>query len=322
MKAIVVLSALVFAGATNALPTQHRWNLIPGPEGSMHVLDMNPFDEPAPRFIPEEDVFFVLFTRTNPTVGQRITWTVDSITNSNWRTAALGTRFIIHGLAGSESAMVNVELTPAYLAAGDYNVVVVDWSAGAIGSATTNAPEAGAIVAIFIDWLHLNGFLIDFNRLHIAGHSLGGHVSGFAGKRVTRGRVQAIFGLDTSPPMNLNNPELRFADTDAVYVELISTNPTGIRQPVGQANFYPNFGDAQPGCTTGLCDHMRVIGFMAESIISDRFVARRCASFAQIEAENCPIGQGTGAIMGGNAYKVLTGIFYLETNPSTPFAQG
>lgn len=61
---------------------------------------------------------------------------------------------------------------------------------------------------------------------------------------------------------------------------------------------------------------------MAESIISDRFVGRRCNSYQQILDQNCPAGQGTAGILGGNSAKTLTGIFVLETNPNTPFAQG
>ena len=51
------------------------------------------------------------------------------------------------------------------------------------------------IKARFIDFLHLNGF-VDFNRLLITGHSLGAHVAGIAGKRVTRGRINTIIGMD------------------------------------------------------------------------------------------------------------------------------
>ena len=43
--------------------------------------------------------------------------------------------------------------------------------------------------------LHLNAFT-QFNQVHIVGHSLGPHIAGVAGKRVTRGRIHSIVGLD------------------------------------------------------------------------------------------------------------------------------
>jgi hypothetical protein len=113
-----------------ALPTEskHRWALVPDGEGRMHLTDLNPFEvEPEPFFNAAQDVFFVLFTRRNPTAGQRITSTTASIGNSQWRNAATGTRFIIHGFNNNHLSPVNVIITSAYLAAADDNVVRVDW---------------------------------------------------------------------------------------------------------------------------------------------------------------------------------------------------
>jgi Lipase len=62
-------------------------------------------------------------------------------------------------------------------------------------SARNRVPEVATVVARFIDFLHQNSLLVNFNRLIISGHSLGAHIAGITGKRVTRGRVQAIYGL-------------------------------------------------------------------------------------------------------------------------------
>lgn len=77
----------------------------------------------------------------------------------------------------------------------------------------------------------------------------------------------------------------------------------------------------QPGCSTDLCDHVRVLPLYAESINSNRFVARRCSGWEQIDSRNCPVGQGT-AVMGGDYSKTLTGVFFLSTADSSPFAEG
>lgn len=71
----------------------HRWILVPDGEGRMHLMDLNPIDfEPEPAFNPNDDVFFILFTRRNPTVGQRLLQTTASISGSQWSNAAPGTR--------------------------------------------------------------------------------------------------------------------------------------------------------------------------------------------------------------------------------------
>lgn len=152
-------------------------------------------------------------------------------------------------------------------------------------TARNRVSEAGAVVASFIDFLHENNYL-RFEDLNIIGHSLGwvliqkrkrslknqifysGQVVGLAGKSVTRGRIQVILSLDpagkkfetkwissflrnfhvTGPLFSLNNPDGRVADTDGVYVEVIHTNggTLGFREPLGQADFFPNFGRSQP----------------------------------------------------------------------------
>lgn len=89
-------------------------------------------------------------------------------------------------------------------------------------------------------------------------------------------------------------------------------------------SFYPNWGSTQPGCgvdVSGSCAHGRAYFFYAESVNSGRFVARRCANYGQITGRNCPTGQGTG-VMGGDDFKSLNGVFFLETNGNSPFARG
>lgn len=60
----------------------------------------------------------------------------------------------------------------------------------------------------------------------------------------------------------------------------------------------------------------------AETIISDRFVSRRCGSFEEARDENCT-GEERAASMGGEPGNVdLRGIFHLRTNGVSPFAIG
>lgn len=97
----------------------------------MHLVDMNPFEvEIEPAFNADTDVFFVLFTRRNPTAGQRIGLDANQIRNSQWSNPAQ-TRIIIHGFQNNHGSEVNVVVRQAFLARGDHNVVAVDWGAGA-----------------------------------------------------------------------------------------------------------------------------------------------------------------------------------------------
>ena len=84
------------------------------------------------------------------------------------------------------------------MARGDYNIIGVDWGVLAASpnyvAAALNTRLVGAHVAELIDFLvaQTGAKLEDF---HLIGHSLGGHVSGFAGKSVTTGKVARITGL-------------------------------------------------------------------------------------------------------------------------------
>lgn len=87
-------------------------------------MDLNPIEvEPEPAFNADNDVFFVLFTRRNPTAGQRLSFNAANIRNTQWNSNAAATRFIIHGFNNNHQSPVNVDITRAYLARADTNVV-------------------------------------------------------------------------------------------------------------------------------------------------------------------------------------------------------
>lgn len=91
----------------------------------MHLMDLNPIEvEPEPAFNANNDVFFVLFTRRNPTAGVRLSTTnAAAIRSTNWNSNAGGTRFIIHGFNNNHQSPVNIDITRALLARADHNVV-------------------------------------------------------------------------------------------------------------------------------------------------------------------------------------------------------
>lgn len=206
MRGILILSVLLFAGgkskvktgknlthhcliisipASLAVPVELlRWQLVPNAEGQLHLVDTAAVEDVESFWTPASDVFFVLWTRRNPTAGQRLARTTASIQNSQWNTGS-GVRFMIHGWQGNSGSQINTALRPQYLASANHNVIGVDWSAAnSLNYATSRGrvEDAGIQVASFIDWLHLNNFITNFNQVILAGHSLGAHVAGIAGR--------------------------------------------------------------------------------------------------------------------------------------------
>lgn len=111
-------------------------------------------------------------------------------------------------------------------------------------TARNRVPEVATVLARLLNFLVTNGST-QMNRVNIAGHSLGAHIAGLTGKRVTQGRVNTIFALDPAGPLfSMNSPNERFASGDAVYTEGIRTNAGGMGfvEPLAHADFYPNWG--------------------------------------------------------------------------------
>lgn len=101
-----------------------RWNIVPDGEGKFRIVDINTVEfEPEPAFNPEVDTAFLLFTGSNPTGGQRITWTTESISNSNFNPNH-PVRILIHGWNSGPGSGVNIAPTRAYLQRGNFNVIV------------------------------------------------------------------------------------------------------------------------------------------------------------------------------------------------------
>lgn len=113
------------------------------------------------------------------------------------------------------------------------------------------------------------------------------------------------------------------------YVEVLHTNgfTLGYGEPLGVADFYPNFGRWQPGCgieITGTCSHLRAPELFAEAINSHGFVAKRCESVKEIGRNRCTDqSPGDTFVMTSEPSNYdLEGYFYFETNKKSPFAKG
>ena len=210
-----------------------------------------------------------MYTRLNPGVKSRQVINigdVDSLRKSNYNQEN-PTRFIVHGFRNSYKSEVNEFLTKAYLKNADFNIIVADWSKGAdllffrYSTARNNVPAAGKQIGLFIDFLYnsTRNSSLDFHEsTYLVGHSLGAHVCGFAGRSSLHGKPGVIIGLDPAgPEFDVNKPLERLNKDDANYVHVIHSNlhkvlyQLGISEPIGHADFYPNYGLTQEGCMGG-----------------------------------------------------------------------
>ncbi|CAH2021052.1 unnamed protein product [Acanthoscelides obtectus] len=79
-------------------------------------------------------------------------------------------------------------------------------------------------------------------------------------------------GLDPAAPL-YEWPHVESLDelldrTDANFVDGIHTNGRhlGVMTPVGHVDFYPNGGEAQPGCPLWVCSHIRAVEYWIASL--------------------------------------------------------
>lgn len=168
------------------------------------------------------------------------------------------------------------------------NIIVVDWKDGAnpdgqglvdagidgakdegVGGAVTggltnyqkaanNTQDVGIQLANKL--IRLNA---DPENTTLIGHSLGAHVSGFAGAEYIRQKNQSInriIGLDPAgpgfEPASIYSPEERLDQTDAKKVITLHTSDfLGYGEPIGSFSAFINWNDwdkAQPGKTRGV----------------------------------------------------------------------
>ncbi|EDS41786.1 pancreatic triacylglycerol lipase [Culex quinquefasciatus] len=335
MKFAVGVLLSVALGAL-AAPTDLQPTLVRDEAGNLHLVNPDPYTvvdaEMEPLFNAESDIVFRLFTRQNPVHGQVLEWNNPaSVLNSNFNPGN-PTRFTIHGWNGDGTSGLHSNIRENYFTVGDFNVINVDWGAGAQTinyiTARNRVASVGDIMSRMVDTL-VSATGISRNSINLVGHSLGAHAAGVAG-RMQNGQLNTVVGLDPAGPLfSLSDNDI-LQPSDAQYVEAVfsAAGSLGFDLPLGDSNFYPNGGRSQPGCgidITGSCAHSRAHALFAESVSTTvGFRATRCASHSELVGGGCT-SSGPDALMGGepsNHGRGVNGIFRFSTNSNTPFAQG
>lgn len=205
--------------------------------------------------VPRDQVTFRLWTKHNRNTFRPIFFGHLDIAD-NIRTDK-PFKFIIHGWTDNADKGWYDDIKNSYLENGDYNVIGVDWSkpASALYPLSVQyTTEVGQYVGELIVDLY-DTLKIPMENVHLIGHSLGAHISGYAGKyaqKNRKGKVGRITGLDPAGPLFLLAGENgRLSSGDANFVDIIHTDggKLGLSKEIGHADFYPNGGNApQPGC--------------------------------------------------------------------------
>ncbi|XP_063836202.1 pancreatic lipase-related protein 2-like [Ostrinia nubilalis] len=276
-------------------------------------------------YIPSRDNQFHLFTRNNQVVSQPLLIDNANILASSNYNASSRTVILIHGNGGSATDTFNSVMVPAFLAAGDVNVIVVDWSAGTnAGFFTTTfySVLSGAFVSRFITFLvdQTAGSLANF---HIVGFGIGALNAGYI-SRLLNAEIGYVTALDPAEGSNITNLLPPIYALQSQYTEVIHTDVDGggYLPPLGDVDFYPNGGTNMPGCGgDSSCNRLRAVYYFAESIQTGGFTGVECSSHQEAISSTC---SGAGSLnLGGLTPKTgSSGVFWVGTNAAPPFSQG
>ncbi|KAJ8718516.1 hypothetical protein PYW08_002753 [Mythimna loreyi] len=327
---LLLVSAAYIASAVPAAEEKKdgysRYIQIPDGEGVMHTVDLEA--EPDMELLNEitrdpADNLYLLYTRRNQIISQTLVINdAASVTRSNFN-ANVPTVVIAHGWLSNQHTSTNAIIRNAYLRKSDVNVIVCDWRRLASSdyvTAVRGVPAVGRGLGQFLAFINRTTGQA-FNQMHIIGFSLGAHLVGNAGRELG-GRAARVTALDPAGPLwNLNSN--RVNRNDGIYVEAIHTDggsdtgALGIGSNVADADFYPNGGVTQPGCSTHLCNHIRAVDFFAATVTYNHLIGRRCTLQSQIAADTC---RGTELHMGNdNLRKTGTGMYRVNTGTTYPF---
>lgn len=233
--------------------------------------------------------------------------------------------FIAHGFMDSGEKEWILKMMNALL---DRNrsvnatVVVVDWGEGSsppYAQAVSNIRLVGTITAHVINMLREQLNMKNIENIHMLGHSLGAHLSGYAGYTLQKNfglQMGRITAMDPAEPLFTDSDMLVSLDkTDAMFVDVIHSDTLpitrgglGMPAAIGHVDFYPNGGQSNPGCDAPVdfyinqekgsffngvqqflsCNHLRSYQFMTESILSKcAFTAVTCESYEEFKEGRC-----------------------------------
>ncbi|XP_016964764.1 lipase member H-A [Drosophila biarmipes] len=261
------------------------------------------------------DTGFLLNTRRDQENPQPIEADVEFLVKSSFYAANPIVLNIPRWLGGSSSPEISA-VASARLQQQDSNIISVDLSEA------QNETEIIESVVSLVVLLNSN-FDVPLDRILVVGFAEGAHLAGGVAAKVQQDlgdQLPRITALDPSPGQDL---EHQLSPTDAQFVEVVHTNAggEGTWEQLGHVDYYPNGGQTQPGCSSNSCSHERSLELLAEMWSPENdFVSALCGSVETLGASNC---RWSSHKMGEDAEEPpASGIYFLETQQSSPFARG
>ncbi|KAG8193196.1 hypothetical protein JTE90_005546 [Oedothorax gibbosus] len=235
---------------------------------------------------------------------------------------------------------------------GPFTVIIFDWSkynGPPVSLALYNMQVIGPIAADMLNFITENAGVPAENMI-LAGHSLGGHLAGYIGKRVPNlGRIDS---LDPSWQFMESFPYLeKISYKDAKFVRVFHSSyeltSFGITSPLGHIDIYFNGGISQPRCEFGatyqrtsgdwvtiysvilkyICPHemMNTYYIYTMNTTDCQFLATHCDSYEDFQAGKCPRNSSVVADIGFYG-DTVTGLpklskFYIEVGKDPPYCQ-
>jgi hypothetical protein len=278
---------------------------------------------------------YILFTKANRT-GELISTNPSVINVTKNFNRTLPTKVIVHGYSSDSKSSTVMNIVNAYLDNHDVNVIALDWSAGSENLdyciPRRRVSSVGVNLGQFLDNLLRHNSPM-WKKLSIVGHSLGAHVAGFAGRTTRQGKVGTIVGLDPAgPSFHYNYVGGRLNINDADYVECIHTNWRcyGMKEAIGNVDFYVNGGYQQLGCDyyfgINICDHTRSAELFAESLGPNKFYGRMCENpiVKDVSKDFLSTCKHEVVVMGGepgNGGVHLNGTYFVPTGTHSPYSK-
>ncbi|KAJ3649950.1 hypothetical protein Zmor_021663 [Zophobas morio] len=248
---------------------------------------------------------------------------------------------LIHGWSQNRSTLWYELLKNTFMErASQYSVVETNWSKYAklnyVSSSYSVKAVDGFIGEFIVKLIKDRGVLI--KNVLIIGHSIGGQVASFLGKKVfevLNKKLPKIIAPDPAGPLfNLRPESDRLNPSDAQVVHVIHTNGSvfGFLRVCGTIDFFPNGGSHQNGCleiiltnvqnltSAVFCAHHRSWEYLIEGLtLEKKFKSRKCSSY---------VDYGTTKITCTDEYASLgvlnltsTRKYYLNTNSKSPFSK-
>lgn len=298
---------------------------------------------------------FMLHTRNDPAETEDCFITADAATiDATTFDPSKPIKFITHGFIDTGNTEWLKRVARALITQGDYNVIRVNWGAGSLPmyySAAANTRVVGLEIAYLVNFF-IDHYGVDPANVHLIGHSLGSHTSGYAGEKIPG--LGRITGLDPAGPYYTATPEfIRLDASDAVYVDNIHTDADtilllgyGTEQEMGNVDFYPNSGHDQPGCDPvnigieiiddigeggrdlAACSHDRSVELFEDSLSEPcPYLAHECYDYDSFEkgrCASCKEDNSACAYMGIHADQYVSKErknvrMYLDTDKQVPY---